>query len=170
MQALIARPQKGEKIVEKDKIDVLVIGTEPPCPRCDLLGLIVEEMAHEQSVEVNLRHCAFDAADAIAVGQRLARKVGTAKEVAEAAKIQMDWEAVYGLIQSKRDAIGPHSRAADTWTSELDEMLRPCQHAADSVGYFMTPVLVVNGTVKHHGSVPSRDEVRALVLGEQESS
>jgi hypothetical protein len=154
----------GEQM-ERHEIDVVVIGTEPPCPRCDLLSRFVEEIAAESSVAVRVRHCAFDAPDAIVLGQRVGREVGTAKDVAKAGDIGMDWDAVFGLINRKRLEAGPDCRAADAWTSELDEMLSPCQKAADAVGYLMTPILVVDGTVKHHGSVPSRDKVRSWILG-----
>ncbi|WP_157212094.1 hypothetical protein [Desulfomonile tiedjei] len=152
--------------MKKNTIDVLVIGTEPPCPRCDLMSCLAEELAGEASVEVNVRHCAFDSSEAFALGQKFGRKVGTAKHVADAAGISMDWNAVYALIQSKSDAVGPDRRPAETWTLELDEMLEPCQFVADTVGYFMTPVLVVNGSVKHHGSVPSREKIQVLIFGE----
>jgi len=151
--------------MEQHEIDVLVIGTEPPCPRCDLLSRFVEEIAAERSVAVRVRHCTFGAPDAVVLGQRLGREVGTAKDVAKAGDITMDWGAVSGLINRKRQEVGPDCRAADAWTSELDEMLKPCQDAADSVGYLMTPILVVDGTVKHHGSVPAREKVRAWILG-----
>jgi hypothetical protein len=150
--------------MEHHEVDVVVIGTEPPCPRCDLLTRFVKETAAECSGPVRVRHCAFDAPDAVVLAQRLGRAVGTAKDVAKAANIKMDWDAVFGLITRKRHEAGPDSRAADAWTSELDEMLRPCQDIADSVGYLMTPILVVDGKVKHHGSVPSREEVRAWIL------
>jgi len=151
--------------MEQHEIDVVVIGTEPPCPRCDLLNRFVEEIAAERSVAVRVRHCAFEAPDAVVIGQKLGRKVGTAKDVAKAGDIKVDWDAVFGLITRKRHEAGPNCRAADAWTSELDELLSPCQDAADSVGYLMTPILVIDGTVKHHGSVPSRDKVRAWILG-----
>lgn len=147
------------------KIDVLVIGTEPPCPRCDLLYLLVEELAATSSAEIEVRHCAFDAFEAVSLGYMLGRKIGTAGDVAEAAGIRMDWYAVHSLIDREMDALGPDSRPADAWTAELDAMLKQCEQAADSVGYYMTPVLVVNGTVKHHGSVPTPEQVRTCVLG-----
>lgn len=143
-------------------IEVRVIGTEPPCPRCDLLCRMVEEFSGE-GAHLRLQHCAFDDPEAVELGKRLGRKTGTAKHVAEAASIPMDWDAVYGLIQRNREAAGPNCRPADTWTPELDAMLEPCQCVAESVGYLMTPVLVVDGEVKHHGSVPSRDELAAYL-------
>jgi hypothetical protein len=150
--------------MERSMIAVMVIGTEPVCPRCDLVARLVQEVARESNVQVDLRHFAFDSEDARALGRRLGRNVGTAKHVAKAAGIPIDWDAVHRLIDRRREALGPDARPADTWTPELDRMLEPCQQVAESVGYLMTPVLVVNGVVTHHGSVPTREEIRSWIL------
>ena len=77
----------------------------------------------------------------------------------------MDGDSIYGLIKSRSDAARPDCRPADARSLEWDEILKPCPDAENSTGFLMTPALVVNGTVKHHGSVPSREEIRAWVLG-----
>ena len=74
-------------------IDVTVIGTEPPCPRCDLLALLVVEAAGCE-IDIKLRHISYDSFDAILLGLKLGSKIGTAKHVAQAAGIQIDWDAV----------------------------------------------------------------------------
>ncbi len=138
--------------------DVMVIGTEPPCPRCDLLGRLVEEAAGGD-MHVILHHCAFDSDEARSFGLESGFKTGTAKHIAEEAGITMDWDAVYGIIEREKKKAGPDSHPADAWTPELDFALAPCQAAAESVGYLMTPILVVNGLVKHHGSVPKKEQI-----------
>jgi hypothetical protein len=42
----------------------------------------------------------------------------------------------------------------------LDELIRPCQEQALSLGIMMTPVLVFSGRVHHQGSVPSREQTK----------
>ena len=42
-----------------ESIDVLVIGTDPPCPRCDLLTLRVHEAAEGLERPIMIRHCFF---------------------------------------------------------------------------------------------------------------
>ncbi|MFH2046947.1 MAG: thioredoxin family protein [Pseudomonadota bacterium] len=42
----------------------------------------------------------------------------------------------------------------------------PCQEKADSVGIQMTPILVVDGQVEHHGSVPSLEHADMVDLNE----
>jgi hypothetical protein len=145
-------------------IDVLVIGTDPPCPRCDLVSRLVGEAAVSQA-HLKLRHCSFDSLEATTLGRRLGCKIGTAKHVALEAGITKDWDAVYETISRKKASARPDCRPADTWTPELDALLEPCRAAAASVGYLMTPVLVVNGKVKHHGSVPPLRQIAEWVLG-----
>ncbi len=140
------------------EIDAMVIGTEPPCPRCDLLGRLVEEAAGSD-MKVTLHHCAFDSNEARSFGRDAGFKTGTAKHVAKEAGITMDWDAVYEMIEREKRAAGPDCRPADAWTPELDSALAPCQAAAESVGYLMTPILVVDGRVKHHGSVPEKAQI-----------
>jgi Thioredoxin domain len=66
---------------------------------------------------------------------------------------------VDGLVEERRRVVGAEARAAQTWTPELDALLDPCREAADSLGFYMTPILVVNGIVKHHGSVSTVEQI-----------
>jgi protein-disulfide isomerase len=150
--------------MQEDTVKVLVIGTNPPCPRCDLLARRVREVAAEGDAKISVRHCAFDANEATAIGQRLGYKLGTAKHVAEAAGIQMDWDAVHGLINRKNEELGPEAKPADRWTPQFDQMLEPCRQVAESVGYLMTPIVVINGIVKHYGNVPTYEQLRSWIL------
>ena len=142
-----------------DGADALIIGTNPPCPRCDLLTLRVHEAAEALERPVAIRHCFFDSAEAAAVGQAVNRRVGTAKHVSGEAGITVDWDHLDKLIEERRRVVGAEARAAQTWTSAIDVLLDPCREAAEAVGFFMTPILVVNDTVKHHGSVPTVEQI-----------
>jgi hypothetical protein len=144
-------------IMEKT-IDVLVIGTEPPCPRCDLVTQLITESANSIG-HIKFRHCTFDSAEAQEFGRKKKYKIGTAKHVSEAGDIDIDWDAVHEVIDDEKIQNKLSYRAADLWTPELDKLLEPCQRVAESVSYYMTPIIVINGNVKHHGSVPSRDQI-----------
>jgi len=145
-------------------IEVLVIGTSPPCPRCDLLLRRVEEVAAGVAADSTLgfaisrRSCSEP--EVVALGKKLHRRIGTPKEVAEVSGIPMQWHQITDLIARSKRAAGAKAAPADAWTPELDTLLEPCQNAADSVGYFMTPVLVVDREVKHHGRVPTKKQIR----------
>ena len=147
-----------------DGIDVLIIGTNPPCPRCDLLTLRVHEAAEALEQPIEMRHVFFDSAEAAAVGQAANRRVGTPKHVSAETGIQVDWDQVAGLVEERRRVVGAEARAAQTWTPALDALFDPCREAAEAVGFFMTPILVVNGTVKHHGSVPTVEQIREWLI------
>ena len=74
-------------------MNVIVIGTDPPCPRCDLVFRLVEAAA-AAGLGIHVEQCAFDSSLARQIGARLGRKVGTAKHVARDVGIAMDWDAV----------------------------------------------------------------------------
>jgi hypothetical protein len=135
-------------------IEVLVIGTDPPCPRCDLTAVRAHKAAEGLGLSVGITHCAFSSDEAGAVGRAAGRWLGTPGDVAKAAGITMDWDRRDLLVRERRMAVGETARPADVWTPALDAFLDPCREAADSVGYLMTPIVVVNGRVRHHGNVP----------------
>ena len=64
------------------------------------------------------------------------------------------------LVEERRKIVGELSRPAEMWTPALDAFLEPCRAAADRAGFLMTPILVLNGEVKHHGSVPTVEQIR----------
>ena len=143
-------------------LKVWVIGTEPPCPRCDRLVRMVEEVMQSRR-DISLDHNAYDTPQAGALAERMGKRIGTAKDVARAAGIRVDWKEVYAEIARAQKAAGPGAQPADSWTPKLDALLKPCQEAADGADYLMTPVLVVNGEVRHHGNVPDREQLLELL-------
>ena len=146
--------------------EIWIIGTDPPCPRCDILGKLAHDAVHDLGLSARVRHFAFSDDEAVTFAASLGRKAGTAKQVAVAGDIEMDWDAVYALIESppSQDGRSPApsgccGTVGGRWTPELDAALKPCEDRADDLGYFMTPVLVVAGKVVHHGSVPAKEQV-----------
>jgi hypothetical protein len=147
-----------------DGIDVLVIGTDPPCPRCDLLTLRVHEVAEALERPVAVRHCFFFSPEAAAVGQALNRRVGTPKHVSAESGVTVDWDSVDRLVEEQRRVVGQGARAGQTWTPAVDALIDPCREAAEVLGFLMTPILVVNSTVKHHGSVPTLEQIKEWLI------
>lgn len=113
--------------------DVLVIGPEPPRPRCDLVLALVGQAAQAFGA-VAVRHCAFDSPEAIELGRRLGCRVCTAKQVAAEAGLAVDWVSVHDLIDPKMSSLPPHGRPSHAWSAELDRILEPCQRAAQWSG------------------------------------
>jgi len=60
------------------RIDVLIIGTDPPCPRCGLLEVMVNEVSPPH-LKIDFQHCDFNSLQAKELAQRLCCKIGTAK-------------------------------------------------------------------------------------------
>jgi len=146
--------------------EIWVIGTDPPCPRCDYLTHMLHDLVAQLDLPLRVRHLAYTDAEAKEFAQSLGLEPGTAKEVAAKAGIEMDWDGIYHLIEqsgkSSGDSVaerccpaGPGAR----WTPQLDEALRACEERAPGVGIMMTPVLILAGRMVHQGSVPSREQV-----------
>ncbi|MBI4774449.1 MAG: thioredoxin family protein [Deltaproteobacteria bacterium] len=150
--------------------EIWVIGTEPPCPRCDYLYHMVHDLVNQLDLPLRIRHLAYTEAEAKEFAQSLGLQPGTAKDVAAKAGIEMDWDGVYQLIERSREPIsdsgaetccptGPGAK----WTPELDEALRPCEEKAPGAGIMMTPVLILAGRLYHQGSVPPRERVLSWI-------
>ena len=129
-------------------VEVVVIGTDPPCLRCNMLVQRIQETADENRIPVNIRRLPFPSAEAQALARALEKELGSAKDVARRGPVEVDWGRVASLMKQP-------------WSPALDEELRPCQELADRVRILMMPILVVNGRLKHHGSVPDSDRILA---------
>jgi small redox-active disulfide protein 2 len=150
--------------------EIWVIGTDPPCPRCDLLAQMAHELVNELDLPIMIRHLVYTDDEARQFAASLGLKPGTAKEVAKEAGIEIDWDEVYRIIDAPGAPGGQPSeetccpmRPGAKWTPALDLALRPCEERALSVGVMMTPVLVMAGSICHQGSVPSRAQVRKWI-------
>ncbi len=143
--------------------EVWIIGVDPPCPRCDLTRQRVERISKGMGAPLNIRHLIYSDPDARAFAKSLGKETGTAKHVADKARVNMDWDHVHAVVTnppSRPKDFDEINGIAGLWSPEMDEALRPCQEKADSVGILMTPILIVDGKVKHHGSVPSLEQLR----------
>jgi hypothetical protein len=132
-------------------VEVTVIGTEPPCVRCSLVVQRVYEQAQEAGIDVKVRKMDCRSPEAQALANDGQREVGTAKDVARQGSIAVDWEQVGELLKKE-------------WSPDLDQALQPCQDKADQLKMWMTPVVIVNGKLKHHGSVPSADQIKSWLM------
>lgn len=150
-----------EVLVNKE---VWVIGVDPPCPRCDLTRQRAERLARELGPTVRVSHLVYSDAKAQELAKSLGKECGTAMDVTGRTGIRLDGNYIGKVRQNPPthpEDIDLVAGPAKQWSPELDEALRPCQEAALSVGLLMTPIVVVNGEVKHQGSVPSIEELRS---------
>jgi len=126
-------------------MEIVIIGADPPCPRCRETYERVKRAALEIDPELSLRKIVCTSEEAQGLG-----KVGTAHDVAEWADVKMDWNKVYEL-------------AAGAWTHELDDLLMPLKEKAEQEHWIMTPVIVIDGEIAHFGQVPSLDDIRRML-------
>jgi hypothetical protein len=132
-------------------VEVTVIGVEPPCVRCSLVVQRVYEQAGQAGIEVRVQKLDCRSPEAQALARQGDREVGTAKDVARQGAVPVDWGQVGELLQRE-------------WSPDLDQALQPCQDQADQLKMWMTPVLIIAGRLKHHGSVPSAEQIRFWLL------
>lgn len=148
-------------------IKVKIIGTDPPCPRCAIMGCLVSETAEDLRVNVSIEHLSYDTEEAARIGQGINMTVGTAKHVASAANIMVNWMAVHRVIENPTittESLQRHEGISSKWSPELDEILRPCEEAAFTAGILMTPILIIGVEIVHTGSVPTREQVKEWLL------
>lgn len=135
---------------------IIVIGTEPPCPRCGLLLSIIEERVKTLKINALVRHFAYDTAEAAEIAERHGLTPGTAKKVAGILGEKIDTSALDNIISKESTLAGHefHFYNEYRWSPALDEFLRPYELKAPELGIMMTPVLVINGKIMHQGSLP----------------
>lgn len=145
---------------------IIIIGVQPPCPRCKLLGNIIDEKVKEFQLDAEVRHLAYSDMEAKELAQSFGLQAGTAKDVSGRIHLEIDGQRISDAKNNK--IIHPdfefESYNDCNWTFELDEVLRPFEHQAKEAGIMMTPVLIINGELKHQGSVPGLRKINKWLL------
>jgi len=140
---------------------IVIIGVEPPCPRCKLLGNIIDAKVEELNIEAEVIHLAYTDLEARRIANSFGLVSGTAKDVSGKIRVPIDSEKISKAKSSK--TIHPDYDFElynnCNWTFELDEALRLFENQAKEVGIMMTPVLIINGELKHQGSVPTQSRI-----------
>ena len=140
---------------------ILIIGTQPPCPRCKLLTNVVSEKVKTFGIKAEVVHLSYTDEESKAFAKSIGLETGTAKDVAKRLGTTIDTEKISGLVRN--DALVFNSEYKDynsnNWSFELDEFLRSFESKAIEVGILMTPVLIINNEVKHRGSIPRINKV-----------
>ncbi len=144
----------------------IIIGVQPTYSRCKLLGNIIDAKVEELSIEAQVNHLAYNNPEARRIANSFGLVPGTEKDVS--GKIQIP-------INNEKIRIAKNSRTIDpdydyreysnsNWTYELDEVLRQFENQARAAGIMMTPVLIINGELKHQGSLPSSSKINEWLL------
>ena len=146
-------------------VEVLVIGVEPPCPRCDLVHLWVDEIADAYPGKVRVMNLSFQSVTAQTFGAERGKRVGTAHEVSAATGVLLDdkalsdWTVKRALVMDEEP-----TRPAELWEPEMDAIIEPCRQAALASDWLMTPIFIINGEVLYHGGVPKKEQVKQWIM------
>ena len=149
--------------------EILIVGTDPPCPRCDYLKQMVVDIVTDLHLSVPVRHIGYTSDEAYQLAKVEGLVPGTAKDVAKKLGIAMDWPAIFKMTDmagSTELSTGEPQCCPSIGailTPELDNALRPCEIQAIEAGIMMTPVLVINGKIVHQGCVPEADQTRICI-------
>ncbi|HEY98321.1 MAG TPA: thioredoxin family protein [Dehalococcoidia bacterium] len=142
-------------------MEIVVIGTEPPCIRCHTTFKRAKEVAQQFSEDIEVKKAAIHTKEADKYG-----KVEAGHGIGEAGKIKPDVEKMGKLIRELEELKAEeekNERLIDAKLKELEVVLQPVKKKAKELGYLMTPVLIVNNQVKSADYVPSKEEIRAWI-------
>lgn len=147
--------------------EIWIIGVDPPCPRCDLARQRVERIVKEEALPVTIKNLVYTDFRSSEFARPIGKELGTAKHVADKAGIDMDWNRVIEVVKdppSRPEDYDVIDGPAKNWSTEMDQALKACEDSAESVNMLMTPVLVMDGKVLHHGSVPSIAKIQSWLI------
>jgi len=139
-------------------IEVLVIGPEPPCIRCQVALKRVKEVA-QQYAEVEVKKIPSDTEEAKKYG-----RVAGGHVIAETEKVEHNHhriEELRGQLEGQTE--NKDAALVETTMDEIEKELTPVKEKARERGYLMTPVVIVNGQIKSSGEIPKKDEIQAWV-------
>lgn len=142
-------------------MEIVVIGTEPPCIRCHTTFKRAKEVAQQFPQKIEVKKAAIHTKEAEKYG-----KVEAGHGIEVAGNVKPDFEKMIKLLREldglKADE-DKNEDLIDAKLKELEKVLQPVKDKAKELGYLMTPVLVVNGRVKSADYVPSKEEIRAWI-------
>ena len=142
-------------------MEIVVIGTEPPCIRCHTTFKRAKEVAQQFPSKIDVKKVAIHTKEAEKYG-----KVEGGHVIGEVGKVKPDIESMKKLIgelEILKANEAKNEKLIDAYLKELEKALAPVKDKAKELGYLMTPVLVVNGQVKSMDYVPSKEEIKAWI-------
>ena len=142
-------------------MEIVVIGTEPPCIRCHTTFKRAKEVAQQFPEDIDVKKVAIHTAEANKYG-----KVEAGHGIGEAGNIKPDIESMGKLLQELEELKANEEKneeLIDAKLKDLEKVLSPVKEKAKELGFLMTPVLVVNSQVKSSDYVPSKEEIRAWI-------
>jgi hypothetical protein len=145
----------------EENMEIIVIGTEPPCIRCATTYKRAQEVARQYPDDIKVKKVAIHSEEAARYG-----KVESGHGISEAGKVKQDIEGMKRVMGEINELVKDevkNEKQIDAKLKDLDKVLAPVKEKARELGYLMTPVLIVNGQVKSMDYVPSKEEIQAWI-------
>jgi len=142
-------------------MEIVIIGTEPPCIRCHTTFKRAKEVAQQFPQNIEVKKVAIHTKEAEKYG-----KVEAGHGIEVAGKVKPDFEKMMKLMRELEELKADedrNERLIDSRLKDLEKVLAPVKEKAKELGFLMTPVLVVNGNVKSMDYVPSKEEIKAWI-------
>ena len=142
-------------------MEIIVIGTEPPCIRCHTTFKRAKEAAQQFSKDIEVKKAAIHTREAEKYG-----KVEAGHGIGEAGNIKPDIDSMgklLGELEALKANEDKNEELIDTRLKDLEKVLTPVKEKARELGFLMTPVLIINGQVKSADYVPSKEEIQAWI-------
>lgn len=142
-------------------MEIVVIGTEPPCIRCHTTYKRAREVASQFSGNIVVKKIAIHTEEAEKYG-----KVEAGHGIGEAGSIKPDVEKMGQLMRELEELKADedeNENLIDAKLKDLEGVLTPVKEKAKELGYLMTPVLAIDGQVKSMDYVPSKEEIKAWI-------
>lgn len=142
-------------------MEIVVIGTEPPCIRCHTTFKRAKEVAQQFTEEIEVKKAAIHTEEARKYG-----KVEAGHGIGEAGNIRPDVESMGKLLRELDELKANEDKneeMIDARLKDLEKVLSPVKVKAKELGFLMTPVLAIDGQVKSMDYVPSKEEIRAWI-------
>jgi Thioredoxin domain len=135
---------------------IVIIGTDPPCPRCGLLFKVFSQKILELKLDAEVVHWTYTEEEAKEFAASIGLISGTAKDVSARINKGINHSKIRKILmnESLKENLEFKEYNDCSWSFELDELLRPFEMKSKEAGIMMTPVIVINGEHKHQGSVP----------------
>ena len=122
------------------KISVKVIGTDPPCPRCHRTYELVDELADELGIDMDL--------EKLVVGTKEAERYGKCVSLRQFAELIGEPIPDVSEEFARGDAEG------------LDRKAKPLLERHPDSGLILAPAVVINEDQKFFGQVPKSEDLR----------
>ena len=145
-------------------MEVLVIGPEPPCIRCNTLHRFANEVGEQFSGKVEVRRISAHSEEAKKYG-----KIEGGHHIAQIHNVSHNHKKIESLMgeinELKKDEQKNENLIKEKFKA-IDQELMPIKERAKEEGYLMTPVLVVGGKIKSMDYVPEKEKIKEWIESE----